>query len=94
MGLAEMYGVNLDEVIRFQVVKRRCVDARAAEGLGLRDAAKRLGVPQYRIRDIESGSIQNVSPPILHRYLEMLGLTAWYEKWSQANPELADRLRG
>ena len=94
MGLAESYGVSLEDVIRFQAVTRRCVEAREKTGLSLKDVAKQLGAPQYRIRDIESGSFKQIDLAILRTYLEMLGLTSWYAEWSQANPALANRLAG
>jgi hypothetical protein len=94
MGLAESYGVSLEDVVRFQAVTRRCVEARERAGLSLKDTAKQLGAPQYRIRDIESGSFKQIDTMVLRMYLEMLGLTSWYAEWSRANPALANRLAG
>src|SRR5712692_9662419 len=94
MGLAKSYGLSLEDVVRFQAVTRRCFEARENAGLSLRDAAKQLGVPHYRIRDIESGSFKQIDTAVLRTYLDMLGLTSWYAEWSKANPALANRLAG
>jgi transcriptional regulator with XRE-family HTH domain len=92
--LAQQLGVHLDDVVRFAAVKSRCVAAREKAGLTLQDVAKQLHVPQYRIRDIESGQLNRIAPSLIREYIERLGLTAWYAEWSAANPELAKRLEG
>jgi transcriptional regulator with XRE-family HTH domain len=92
--LAQGLGVHLDDVVRFLAVKSRCVAAREKAGLTLQDVAKQLRVPQYRIRDIESGHLNRITPSLLREYIELLGLTAWYEEWSLSNPELVRWLEG
>src|ERR1022692_4014595 len=60
MGWAESSGVSLEDVFRFQAVTRLCVEAREKAALSLKDVAEQLGAPQYRIRDIESGSFKQI----------------------------------
>jgi len=92
MELAETYGVKLEDVVRFQAVARRCVEARERSGLSMKDVAKRLGAPQYRIRGIESGQIMQIQHGFVELYLDLFGLSSWYAEWSAANPALAQRL--
>ena len=92
MALAERHGVNPEDVIRFQSVRQKCFEARERKGLDLKQAAKRLGVPRYRIDDIESGLFGSIQPETMRAYLEFLGLTHWYAEWASGNPELAHRI--
>jgi hypothetical protein len=94
MQLARQAGVNVEDVVRLLPLTRRCVQAREKMGLTIKDAAKRLRVPQYRLHDIESGLASQWRLAILSDYLEILGLTEFYAQWSQANPEFAKRLEG
>jgi len=92
MELLERFGVNLADTVRFLPVTRRCIEGRENAGLSVKDVAKQLRVPQYRLREIESGHISQIQPMVLREYLGQLGLESWYAKWSRANPELATRL--
>jgi hypothetical protein len=92
MELADKLGVRVDDVVRFFAVTSRCIATREKAGLTLQDVAKRLRVPQYRIRDIESGHLNRIAPVVFRKHIELLELTAWYREWSASNPELAKRL--
>ncbi len=82
---------DLEGNLRFRAVSVRCKEARDAMKMGLKDVSLALAVPQYRIKDIENGSQDNIIPEVLHRYLALIGLSKWYEKWAKANPKLATR---
>lgn len=92
--LAQGFGMHLDDAVRFLAVKSRCVAAREKAGVTLKDVARQLRVPQYQIRDIESGHLNRIAPSVIREYIELLGLTAWFAEWSAANPELVRRLEG
>jgi DNA-binding XRE family transcriptional regulator len=92
MALATQHGVRVTDVIRFQSVRQHFVAAREKKGLQLKEAAQRLGVPRYRINDIESGLFNSIRPDIMRRYLEFLGLSSWYAEWALSNRELANRI--
>jgi hypothetical protein len=94
MSAAGDLGVSVEDTIRFLAVTRQCMQARGKAELEIRDLAKKLKVPQYRVRDIEAGYIRQIRPEVLRAYIEILGLTEWYAAWSRANPDLAERLRG
>lgn len=49
-----------EDAIRWHSLGARCKDARGARGL--RDAAVASGIPQYRIRAIESGRRSEIRP--------------------------------
>ena len=72
--------------------RAKCREARERAGLSIKDVARRLSVPQYRIRAVESVEIRNMAPTVLRNYLDHLGLSDWYSEWAHANPELAYRL--
>jgi transcriptional regulator with XRE-family HTH domain len=91
-ALAASYGLDLEEGVRFMPVAKRCEERRAAQNWAIRDVAKALRVPQYRLKDIESGHVRNVRPEILHAYVSHLGLTSWYRRWEHANPGIARRV--
>jgi hypothetical protein len=92
MELVQKAGLSIEDTIRFHLVSKKCRDERERAGLSIKDAARRLSVPQYQIRAVESVEIRNVAPLLLRNYLDLLGLTDWYSEWAHANAELALRL--
>jgi hypothetical protein len=61
-------------------------------GLSIKDVAIQLGVPQYRIKAIEAGRLNEDDALVLPRYVSLLGLERWARRWATANPELAATL--
>jgi transcriptional regulator with XRE-family HTH domain len=92
MELVQKADLSIEDTIRFHLVSKKCREERERAGLSIQDAARRLSVPQYGIRALESVEIRNVAPLLLRNYLDLLGLTDWYSEWAQANAELARRL--
>jgi hypothetical protein len=92
MELVQKAGLSIEDTIRFHLVSKKCREERERAGLSIKDAARRLSVPQYGICAVESVNIRNVAPVLLRNYLDLLGLTEWYSEWTQANAELARRL--
>jgi transcriptional regulator with XRE-family HTH domain len=92
MELVQKLGLSVEDTIRFHLVSKKCREERERVGLSIKDAARRLSVPQYRIRALESVEIRNVAPTVLRNYLDLLGLSDWYSEWAHANAELARRL--
>lgn len=92
MELVQKFGLSVEDTTRFHLVSKKCREERERAGLSIKEAARRLLVPQYRIRAVESVEIRNVAPMFLRNYLELLGLTDWYSEWARANAELARRL--
>ena len=84
---------DIENNLRFRAVAVRCLEARETAGLNLKAASLALKIPQYKLKDIESGSLWRIDPNIFHRYLEFLGLRRWYGKWAKANPKLAMTLQ-
>jgi hypothetical protein len=84
--------IRLEDWLRFQAVADRCQDSRELRGVGLKAAAAALRVPQYRLKEIEGGSVNNILPDVLVRYIAYLGLTRWFGRWKKANPSLVARL--
>jgi transcriptional regulator with XRE-family HTH domain len=91
MELVQKFGFSVEDTIRFHLISKKCREERERAGLSIKDAARRLSVPQYRIRAVESVEIRNVAPMVLRNYLDLLGLTDWYSEWAHANAELARR---
>lgn len=86
------YGVDVEAMVAFGPVAAHVQQAREAEGLALKDLARELRVPQYRIRDIEGSRINEIDPDVLRRVIERFGLGEWYRTWADANPQVAGRL--
>ncbi|MGH7848100.1 MAG: helix-turn-helix domain-containing protein [Candidatus Binatia bacterium] len=90
--LSSLYGVNIEDTVRFQAVATRLREAREHRGMDFKAAAKALGIPQYRLRDIEECRLKNLKSSALRRYIDFLGLGRWFARWRKANPKLAARL--
>lgn len=68
----------------------RCAQARGARGI--RDASVAIGIPQYRIRAIESGQLTEFRVDFARHYFRFLGIEAWVTTWCRANRELVTRV--
>lgn len=90
MELAESYGIDLGESLRLSILTGQLASIRERRGLTLKETAARLRVPQYRLRDVESGS-RRLQPKVLLRYIEFLGLESAASDWAARYPDLASR---
>ncbi len=88
---ARKRGVNAEDIIRYTSLAARLREAREGAGLTIKQVAAQLRVPQYRIRDTESGPL-NVQDEVLRKYVDYLGLAEWYEDWRRQNPKLTKRI--
>jgi hypothetical protein len=79
-----------EDTIRWHALGARCREARGARGI--RDVSVALGIPQYRLRAIESGHVRDVRAGLARRYFRFLGLESWVARWCRANRELAARV--
>lgn len=78
-----------EDVIRWQPLSAMCKEARRARGI--RDMSVITGIPQYRLRAIESGHLSVIRPDLARRYFRSLGIEDWVTRWCRANRELAAR---
>ena len=85
-------GLSVEEDLRFGSIAGQCRLAREMRNLSIKDAATALRVAQYRLRYIEESSIKNIDGAILVRYLDFLGLNAWFRRWKARNPRFAKKL--
>ena len=51
-----------------------------------------VGIPQYRLRAIESGLIEGFRPELARRYFRVLRIEDWVARWCRANRGLATRV--
>jgi hypothetical protein len=91
--IAEAYEVDLEAILRFMPVAERCRIARARKNLSLKDAARALRVPQYRLKDIEENRVKAVDQAALILYVELLDLKRWFSRWTDQNSSLYKSLR-
>lgn len=49
------------------------------------------GIPQFRLRAIESGHLSEIPPELARKYFRCLGIEQWVAQWCRANRELAQR---
>lgn len=79
-----------EDTIRWHARGARCAQVRGAGGI--RDIAVATGIPQYRLRAIETGRLPEFRLDLAGRYLRFLGIEAWIARWCRANRELATRV--
>lgn len=79
-----------EDSIRWHALGARCRQARRARGV--REVSVAVGIPQYRLRAIESGFLQDLRADLAHRYFRFLGINAWVADWCRANRALATRV--
>ncbi len=89
---AEKLGFDFDATMRLKSLGARCQEERRRFGLGIKEVATQLDVPQYRIRAVENCRQQEIMPDVLRSYLGFLELAEWAGHWAEANPELARHL--
>ncbi len=92
LGEASLRYARIEDDVRFQAVAARLREARESRGMDLKAAAKALRVPQYRLRCIEKCGVEDLRPSDLRAYIEFLGLSKWFARWSRTNAKLAARL--
>jgi len=80
------------DMILFGPVGRMCCKVREDKGEDLKEIAKHFKLPQYRLKDVEENNRHSINKEILERYIDYLGLRAWFEKWLRNNKDVYDRL--
>ncbi len=91
--MAQQYGLSIEDHFRFSPLAARLVNARNTLDLSLKEAAAALKVAQHRLADIENARTNDLSPDLVVRYVEYLGIKVWFARWKRANAELAARLQ-
>jgi hypothetical protein len=86
----EPYLTRSEDMTRWQALGARCRQARGPRGI--RDVSVASGIPQYRVRAIESGRLQEVRADLARRYFLFLDIEPWVALWCHANRELAGRI--
>lgn len=89
---AEAYGVDLEAILRFMPVAEKCRIARSRKEMSVKDAARALRVPQYRLKDIEDNRVSVVDQAVLIMYIEFLDLKQWFRRWKTQNRSLYESL--
>jgi hypothetical protein len=94
LGYAALFadrGGSFRDQLRWSALGDKCRQARAQLGLGVRAVALAAGMPQYRVRAIESGHLSEIVPDLAARYFHFLRIESWVSRWARANRELAGR---
>ena len=82
---------DIESGVRLGSLAKQCEARRGQMGLSIKEAARLLRVPQYRLKAIEAGSVGGIQGKVLRDYVSRLGINAWYKRWNKANPALAVR---
>jgi hypothetical protein len=82
-------GRGLSEIVRWGALQAKCEQAREKLGLDLCQAARRVGLPKYRLVAIEHGSLDLIRPDFARRYFEFLAIESFVRRWARANRGLA-----
>ncbi len=91
-GALKTYGIDMDATLRFASVAEKCRAAREERGVSLKQAALKLKVPQYRLREIEDGRLPAIDGAMLNAYVELLGIKQWFFRWAKQNRALHAKL--
>jgi hypothetical protein len=91
-AVARQYGVRYDDIIHCGSLGASCREGRERLGLSVKDAAQRIGAPQYRLHAVEAGRIDAAVAAVVRKYVALVGIESWYARWRRANRELAARL--
>ena len=75
-------------------LQEKCKEAREELGLTIKEAAGMLKAPQYRIKAVEEDGPKEILPDVLEKYIKFLELEDWFELWAEANPKVAEKLKG
>jgi hypothetical protein len=86
----EPYLTRSEDMTRWQALGVHCRQARGARGI--RDVSVASGLPQSRVRAIESGQLGEVRADLARRYFQFLGIETWVASRCRANRELAGRV--
>ncbi len=92
MARSDNYQLSVEDNLRYMSVAARLEDTRTARGLTLKEAAKELGTPKFRLEIVEKGHLKELNPGLLTLYVDHLGLNNWFGKWKKANSELVARM--
>ena len=87
-------GINPEHMVRFQYISSLCRNTRAKKNISLKHASEKLKIPQYRLREIESGDTKAILPDLLDRYLDFLGLTDAFCDWLKDNEDIYKSIQG
>ena len=78
-----------EDTIRWHALGQCCQEARGVRGL--REVSVGSGIPQYRLRAVESGRLSEIRADVARRYFSFLGIEDWVARWCRANQDLAAR---
>lgn len=85
-------GIDPEDSIRMRSLGSAFRNARASRNESLKEVSTNAKIPQYRIKDIESGGAARIEPVSLRVMSAYFGLNTWCTRWARMNQELAYRL--
>jgi len=86
--ILDQSGINPNHLVRFQYIAGLCRNARQQRKISLKQASEKIKIPQYRLKDIEGGSIKTILPEFREKYVEFLGLTDAFCDWQKDNKDI------
>lgn len=84
--------LNTNHMIRFMYIGNLCQKTREEKELSLKDVSRKLKIPQYKLKDIESSYTHNIQPDILETYIQYLGLDKEMNQWLHNNKDVYEGL--
>lgn len=91
--LVEAFDFNLNFLVRLISLSNLAIKARQEKGLSIKEIAKQLKRPQYRIRCIEDRQYQTIRAIDLEDYFQLLGLESDLQNWLQKNPDIYEVIK-
>lgn len=86
--LMQSRGFDVGTSLRLTALGQLFAQAREDAGLTVKEAAARLRVAQYRLRDVESGA-PRMDAKFVARYAEFLGIKSGVSAWAARFPATA-----
>ena len=74
VAMSKGHDLSMEDNCRYMSLSARLEDARTERGLTLKEAAKELRTPKYRLEEVEKGRLRSLNPGLLLQYVDYLGL--------------------
>ena len=80
--------INMKFLIRFQPLAEKIKITRIKANLTIKQAAQKLKIAQYKIKQIEKASVNNIQLNILLAYVELLNMKKIFNYWAKGNQDV------
>jgi hypothetical protein len=83
---------EIEKTMRYLSLGAKLREGRERMKITVKEVAKQLKVPQYKIKALEKGPFREFDSSVFREYISFLGVQRWFNKWKTANQSLAQEL--